>query len=86
MKFIRVRGRQLQAIAFDDKQMVVGRRDKDFGRNEHVARVRLCDLQMRAAFQNLCQQTFVIGSNMHHDGNGRRKIRRQAVQDDGQGP
>ena len=74
----------LQAIALDHKQMMVGRRDKDLRWNEPVAGVSLGDLQMRAAFQNLSQQTFVIGRNVHHDGNGRRKILRQTAQNDGQ--
>ena len=49
-----------------------------------MAGVRLGDVQMRPAFQNLCQQTFVIGRKVHHNGNGRRKIGRQAAQNDGQ--
>ena len=84
MNLFSVRRRQLQAIPFDHKEMMVGRRDEDLGRNEHIAGMRLGDIQRRAAVQNLCEETFVIGRKVHHNGNGCRKIRRQASQNDGQ--
>jgi hypothetical protein len=58
--------------------MVVGWGDKDPRMAENVTRMSLPDFQVSAAAQDLRQETFMLGRNVHPDGDRCRKVRRQA--------